>query len=65
MIAFSPTVWDDVAFGPLNMGLPYDDVEKRVEDAVALTGIGDLIDRAPHHLSGGQNAWSPLPAFRQ
>ncbi|MCO5189554.1 MAG: energy-coupling factor ABC transporter ATP-binding protein [Anaerolineae bacterium] len=51
---FSPTVWDDVAFGPLNMGLPYDDVEKRVEDAVALTGIGDLIDRAPHHLSGGQ-----------
>jgi cobalt/nickel transport system ATP-binding protein len=51
---FSPTVWDDIAFGPLNMGLPYDEVEKRVQDAMALTNIGDLADRPPHHLSGGQ-----------
>lgn len=51
---FSPTVWDDVAFGPLNMGIPYDEVERRVQEAMETTGITDLADRAPHHLSGGQ-----------
>lgn len=51
---FSPTVYDDIAFGPRNMGLSDSEVEGRVHDAMALTGIEELSDRAPHHLSGGQ-----------
>ena len=51
---FSPTVYDDVAFGPRNMGLSEADLDARVKDAMQLTGISDLAERAPHHLSGGQ-----------
>ncbi|MEM7539603.1 MAG: energy-coupling factor ABC transporter ATP-binding protein [Chloroflexota bacterium] len=51
---FSPSVRDDIAFGPLNMGLPTNEVEERVNTAMQQTGIDALADRAPHHLSGGQ-----------
>lgn len=51
---FSPTVRDDVAFGPQNLGMTPDAVEARVQDVLTLTGVADLADRAPHHLSGGQ-----------
>lgn len=51
---FSPSVRDDVAFGPLNMGLSRPEVDSRVNDVMARTGITDLAERAPHHLSGGQ-----------
>jgi cobalt/nickel transport system ATP-binding protein len=51
---FSPTVWDDVAFGPQNLGLSPAEVETRVDQALALTGIAHLAGRAPHHLSGGE-----------
>ncbi len=51
---FSPSVWDDVAFGPVEMGLPPEEVARRVEWALDWTGTADLRDRAPHHLSGGQ-----------
>ncbi|MDV0447334.1 Vitamin B12 import ATP-binding protein BtuD [Methanosarcinaceae archaeon Ag5] len=51
---FMPTVFDDVAFGPLNLGLSEDETKKRVEEAMAMTGIADLRDRVPHHLSFGQ-----------
>jgi cobalt/nickel transport system ATP-binding protein len=51
---FSPSVRDDVAFGPLNMGLPQAEIDNRVETALRQTGISDLADRPPHHLSGGQ-----------
>ncbi len=51
---FSPSVRDDIAFGPLNMGLPPEEVKARVDHALALTGISEFADRAPHHLSGGQ-----------
>ncbi len=51
---FSPTVEEDIAFGPRNMGLSADEVEERVKAAVELTGITDLRKQAPHHLSGGQ-----------
>lgn len=51
---FSPSVKDDVAFGPLNMGLSQEEVDERVHEALDLTGIHHLEDRAPHHLSGGQ-----------
>lgn len=51
---FSPTVRDEVAFGPLNMGLPRGEVERRVDDTLAMLGITGLADRAPFQLSGGQ-----------
>jgi cobalt/nickel transport system ATP-binding protein len=51
---FMPTVREDVAFGPLNMGLPHAEVEQRVADALAAVRMGDVADRAPHQLSLGQ-----------
>ncbi|VEP13600.1 putative enzyme [Hyella patelloides LEGE 07179] len=51
---FCPTVRDDVAFGAENMGLAPHEVTERVETALSLTGVSHLIDRIPHHLSGGE-----------
>jgi len=51
---FSPTVEEDVAFGPMNLGLPDDEVEKRVEESLAVVGMNGTERKAPHHLSGGQ-----------
>ncbi len=51
---FSPTVRDEVAFGPLNMGLSSAEASMRVDDTLALLGITALADRAPYQLSGGQ-----------
>ena len=51
---FSPTVREELAFGPLNMGLAQDEVRQRVDDTLALLEIADLADRAPYQLSGGQ-----------
>jgi len=45
---------DDVAFGPLHMGLPQDEVRRRVRDALAAVDMADAADRVPHHLSVGQ-----------
>jgi cobalt/nickel transport system ATP-binding protein len=51
---FSPTVGDDVAFGPLQLGLPLIEVRHRVEAALQQMGIMHLRDRAPFELSGGE-----------
>jgi cobalt/nickel transport system ATP-binding protein len=51
---FMPTVGEDVAFGPRNLGLPEAEVTARVEDALAQVGMAGFADRAPHHLSFGQ-----------
>jgi cobalt/nickel transport system ATP-binding protein len=51
---FMPTVFDDVAFGPLNLGLAEDEVAARVERALAAVGCQGLERKAPHHLSAGQ-----------
>jgi len=51
---FSPTVFDDVAFGPLHMGLPEDEVHQRVEEALSIVQMSDFGDRLSHHLSVGQ-----------
>jgi cobalt/nickel transport system ATP-binding protein len=51
---FSPTVREEIAFGPLNMGMSRDQAESRVADTLALLDIADLADRAPYQLSGGQ-----------
>lgn len=51
---FSPSVLDEVAFAPLQLGLPRDEVNQRVEDALQTLRIEKLRDRAPHRLSGGE-----------
>ena len=51
---FSPTVGDDVAFGPLQLNLPLREVRERVEAALEQMGILHLRDRAPFELSGGE-----------
>ena len=51
---FSPTVFDDVAFGPLHMGLPEADIRQRVTRALSLVGMDGFEDRLSHHLSLGQ-----------
>lgn len=51
---FMPTVYEDVAFGPLNLGLPPDEVDGRVRDALERVGQLRLSDRPPYRLSGGE-----------
>jgi cobalt/nickel transport system ATP-binding protein len=51
---FSPTVFDDVAFGPLYMGLPEDEIQRRVQHALDAVKLKDYSDRVCHHLSGGE-----------
>ena len=51
---FMPTVEEDVAFGPANMGLSPDEIEARVARALESVGASALRHRAPHTLSGGQ-----------
>jgi cobalt/nickel transport system ATP-binding protein len=51
---FMPTVRDDVAFGPANLGVTGPDLEGRVHDALSKVGMVEYADRPPHHLSFGQ-----------
>jgi len=51
---FSPSVTEDVAFGPLHMGLPRDEVIARTREALAAVGMSDFAERPPHRLSLGQ-----------
>lgn len=51
---FNPTVFDELAFGPLQLGWPSERIRARVEETLERMGIAALRDRAPHHLSGGE-----------
>jgi cobalt/nickel transport system ATP-binding protein len=51
---FSSNVRDEIAFGPLNMAMPLDQVKRRVDDTLEMLDIADIADRAPYQLSGGQ-----------
>lgn len=53
---FMPTVFDDVAFGPLNLGLPPDRVRERAHEALDRVNALALAGKPPHHLSGGQKS---------
>ena len=48
------TVFEELAFGLENIGVPREEMKRRVEDVMKLTGISDLADRSPYSLSGGQ-----------
>lgn len=51
---FNATVFDDVAFGPLNLNLPADEVRQRVAEALRCAGLTGFEQRVPYHLSGGE-----------
>jgi cobalt/nickel transport system ATP-binding protein len=51
---FNPTVFDELAFGPLQLRWTQHEILRRVADALNLMGIAHLKDRQPHHLSGGE-----------
>ena len=52
---FEETVYKDIAFGPGNMGLGKEEIDRRVRQAAAFVGLGeDLLDKSPFELSGGQ-----------
>jgi cobalt/nickel transport system ATP-binding protein len=51
---FAPTVEQDVAFGPTNLGLDEETIHHRVHEALRIMGIEDIAHRVPHHLSGGE-----------
>ncbi len=51
---FMPTVFDDVAFGPFNLGLPLEEVRQRVQMVLDKVGAIHLQDKPPYHLSGGE-----------
>ncbi len=51
---FSPTVYEELAFGPLQLGMPDEEVRKRVKEIMNLLDIAKLKDKEPHQLSGGE-----------
>ncbi|MBN2110183.1 MAG: ATP-binding cassette domain-containing protein [Methanosarcinaceae archaeon] len=51
---FAPTIYQDVAFGPVNLGYPKEKVEEIVHRTLEYVGLTHLRDKPPHHLSGGQ-----------
>ncbi len=53
---FCATVGEEVTFGPAQMGLPADELERRVRDAMELFQVADLVDVSPYQLSGGQRS---------
>jgi cobalt/nickel transport system ATP-binding protein len=59
---FMPTVAEDVAFGPANLGLSPGEVARRVDAALATVGLSALRDRPPHHLSYGQRRRAAIAA---
>ena len=59
---FCATVGEEVAFGPAQMGLPADELDRRVHDAMGLFQVADLADASPYQLSGGQKKRVALAA---
>lgn len=51
---FCGSVEEEIAFGPIQMGLPEEEIQKRTQDCMCLFGIEHLRERPPYHLSGGE-----------
>jgi cobalt/nickel transport system ATP-binding protein len=51
---FSPTVWEEVAFGPVYLGMAPHEVSQRVAETLHILGLEGLEERPPYHLSGGE-----------
>jgi len=59
---FTPRIYDDVAFGCRNMGLPEDEVQKRVDETLSRLNIGHLRERSPIKLSAGEKRMAAIAA---
>lgn len=59
---FCTNVYDEVAFGPRQMGMDDSQVEKRADDCLRLLGISELKNRVPYHLSGGEKRKTAIAA---
>ena len=62
VMLFNASVWEEIAFGPRQLGLAELEIEARVRDCLALFGLESLADKAPYHLSGGQKKQTALAA---
>ncbi len=60
---FCPTLWDDLAFGPCNLGLPADSVRRRIARALQEVGLEGFGQRRPETLSGGEAQKATLASF--
>jgi len=60
---FSPTVYDEIAFAPRQLGLNEDEVKKRVSKVITLLGMEKIIDRYPYSLSTGEKRKTALAAI--
>ena len=59
---FCPTLWEDITFGPLNMGLPEEEVTRRAKDALRGVGLEGYEEKPPHHLSVGEKKKAAIAA---
>jgi len=57
---FSPTLWEDVAFGPYNLGYDQEEVKRRVQGTLEIVGLDTLKNKAPHYLSFGEKKKAAL-----
>jgi cobalt/nickel transport system ATP-binding protein len=57
---FMPRVYDDIVFGPQNLGLPADEVARRATEVMADLDIADLKDKSPFHLSQGEKRFAAM-----
>ena len=62
VMLFNPRVYDEIAFGPRQMGISDQEVEARVTDCLQIFSLQELADKAPYHLSGGQKKRVALAA---
>lgn len=60
---FCPTVWEEIAFGPIHLGLDKGEIQERTEDLIKILGLEDLRDRPPHTLSEGERKKVALAAI--
>lgn len=60
---FSSTIFDDVAFGPLNMGLKKTEIKQVVKDALLRVNSEKLSDKSPFHLSGGEKRMAAIASL--
>ncbi len=51
---FNSSVWEEIAFGPLQMGFDEEDIRRRVDEVIAMLGLAHVQDRPPFKLSGGE-----------
>ena len=62
IMLFNSRVYDEIAFGPRQMGMSDDEADKRVKDCMEMLGLTELAGKAPYHLSGGQKKRVALAA---